>query len=135
MGGTGNDTLVGDTGQDLLIGVDSSIGLGLGEIDLLNGGEETLTALCWVIVRCSTTMANAADQGLGDYAQIVGLESNDLIQLAGSLNDYLLVSGTTVDGQTGTGIFWLGDGSATGEFIALVQDTEVSDTQATFDFV
>ena len=64
----------------------------------------------------------AADtEGLGDYALITDNANKDIIQLKGSSDDYNLVQGFTVDGRTGTGIFFVA-GQSVNELIGLVED-------------
>ncbi|MGF1521374.1 MAG: DUF4347 domain-containing protein [Leptolyngbyaceae cyanobacterium] len=134
-GGTGNDALFGASGIDMLTGVDPNIGRGQGEIDVLTGGADSDRLVLGDQRGVFYDDSNVTYRGFSDYARIVGLASQDTIQLAGTLSDYSLIGNTTVNGQAGTGIFWLGDGSATGEFIALVQGTNIINTQAALTFV
>ncbi|MEM9002637.1 MAG: CAP domain-containing protein [Cyanobacteria bacterium P01_F01_bin.86] len=135
VGGTGNDVLTGGDGNDTLIGVDQTLGRGRGELDVLMGQEHRNMLVLGDENGVFYDDGSTANDGYEDYARIVQMTSKDQIQLAGSLDDYTFMGDVAVNGRTGTGIFWLGDGSTNGEFIALVQDTSIADTQATLTFV
>ena len=96
-GGLGNDQLSGDKGKDILIGVDindttRTILVGINEIDVLTGGKG---ADIFYLGDAISTFYNDGDNlssGANDYAIIRDFnhKENDLIQLHGSLDDYLL---------------------------------------------
>ena len=135
VGGAGQDILTGGTGNDTLVGVDQSAGRGRGELDVLMGQEGQDFLMLGDVAGVFYNDGNISDEGYSDYARIVQMDAQDRIQLAGSLEDYLLRGAVTVDERTGTGIFWRSDSSASGEFIALVQDTGIAETQAALTFV
>lgn len=128
IGGTGNDSLYAGRGNDTLSGVDSTVGLGRGEVDELAGRAGDDLLILGDELNVFYDDGDTSSDGLDDFALIASFVGEDQIQLSGELRDYNFEADFTVAGSTGTGIFWLGDGSATGEFIALVQDTSVADT-------
>lgn len=76
-GGAGNDSLSGGTGKDTLIGVDSAQGLGAGELDTLNGGEQSDT-----FVLGQGTEVFYDDNGNSDFALITDFDlGQDAIQI------------------------------------------------------
>ncbi|MEM9004394.1 MAG: cadherin domain-containing protein [Cyanobacteria bacterium P01_F01_bin.86] len=128
-GGTGDDTLLGGPGIDTLAGAES-IQRGLGEFDTLTGDKagEVLRTDTFILGDADGVFYdddNISSQGLGDFALITDFDIElDLIVLSGSENDYRLEN-FTVGVNSGTGIFWEGDGSGNGELIGLLAAIEV----------
>ncbi|HEY9643409.1 MAG TPA: calcium-binding protein [Coleofasciculaceae cyanobacterium] len=104
FGDTGNDTLAGGGGSDTLTGVDTNFqgNLGRGEIDILVGGAGADRFVVGINGKVLYDDGNnLADgdarnffdgiDGTGDFARIVDFKrSEDVIQLAGSANQYVL---------------------------------------------
>ncbi|MDV3351237.1 family 16 glycosylhydrolase [Leptothoe sp. LEGE 181152] len=111
QGGLGNDQLFGDKGRDSLIGVDINAStrtalVGINEIDILTGGEGA--DIFYLGDTTSAFYDDGDNLSLGeyDYALIsdFNYKQNDLIQLHGSLDDYLLEA-TAEDLEQGIGIY------------------------------
>ena len=125
-GGSGNDLLSGSNGNDILIGVDdNSETSGFGERDTLTGGigNDLFILADRNIVYYDD--GNDLRNGTNDYALITDFNvSNDVIQLQGRAEDFLLGS-APVFGVSGTGLFLdtnsNGVLNTTDELIAIVQ--------------
>ncbi len=104
-----NDTLIGGAGNDTLDGVlDTVTGLSSGkdEVDILIGGGGNNT----FVLGSNKIYYNDGDlfsSGLRDYALIQDFQKNqDIIQLAGKPNDYVLGASPVHNCRgSGTGIF------------------------------
>jgi hypothetical protein len=117
IGGAGNDVVFGDRGSDTVIGVDpGAIAPGLGEIDILTGGNGVVTEGVDVFVlgdaaRPYYDSGNNNDVGFEDYASIQDYNpAEDIIQLHGGSDRYRLdvapeglPPGTAIYYQTGGG--------------------------------
>jgi phospholipase/lecithinase/hemolysin len=105
IGGTGDDSLAGLGGRDRLIGIDpTSPFLGRGEKDELRGG---LDRDLFVLGDEQGAFYNDGvdnQRGIRDYGLIVDLRRGDRIQLAGSLEDYV-IRRTPQTLSTGVGIY------------------------------
>lgn len=94
LGGSGSDYLIGGWGNDTLTGAGDYVydgngvrqSSGYGQIDVLSAGFLDNSSDLFVLGESG----NVYYQGLGndDYANINKFESNDVIQLSGSLTDY-----------------------------------------------
>ena len=116
--------------------MDSDTSRGQGEFDVLMGQEGQDLLVLGDMAGVFYDDGDISSTGYSDYARIVQMDAQDQIQLAGSLEDYRFLGNVTVDNnRSGTGIFWMGDSSAEGELIALVQDTGITATQAALTFV
>ncbi|BAY41396.1 hypothetical protein NIES2111_57920 (plasmid) [Nostoc sp. NIES-2111] len=155
-GGTGNDTLNGGNGNDTLIGAETPGTVpiefriyGIGEIDTLTGGNGSDTFVLGLPglnevgnidsfygSRNRDPGGGLITQGNNDYALITDFNSTqDTIQLAGTINDYVL--GSSGDGlPSGIGIYLTIPDSATNELIAIVQgDTNLSLNASYFTYL
>ncbi|MEH2377229.1 calcium-binding protein [Nostoc sp.] len=93
QGGPGNDILNGGSGNDILIGVfpGSPFPPGLGETDNLTGGAGADTFVLGDAENVFYDDNNITNPGFGDLAIINDFDSSqDVIQLKGSSQDYLL---------------------------------------------
>lgn len=119
LGGDGNDTLLGGTGYDVLSGGDGSDRLtGWGgatnEIDLLNGEQGAD-----IYVLGDVTSVFYVNSQKLDYADILGFQATDKIQLKGLASNYSLGSASSVSvNKSAVGIFTK-NGT---ELIAVVED-------------
>ena len=106
IGRGASDALDGGNGRDILIGVKPTSNLpGFGEIDALTGGKDRDTFVLGNAKKVYYDDGNLGTQGLSDYALITDFKNNDVIQLKGSSDDYLLVDDFKLGATTGTAIF------------------------------
>lgn len=126
FGGSGNDFLGGGNGNDILIGVDDSSEIpGFGERDTLIGGAGNDLFILADDNMVYYDDGNDFRNGTSDYALITDFNiSNDVIQLQGRPEDYLLGS-SPVFGIIGIGLFLdtnsNGIFNTTDELIAIIQ--------------
>lgn len=134
IGLAGNDQLLGGSGNDILIGGDSrSDSLNGDEVDRLIGGKGVDTFVLGDRTQVFYNDGNAATQGLKSYAAIADFSAQDLIQLQGNANQYLLKDKFALWGKVGTGIFLK---NKVNELIGFVEGvSELTLTQADFKFV
>lgn len=124
-GDGGNDTVSGGSGNDFIVGINPSANnFGAGEIDELTGG----TGNDRFVLGNATTVFydDNSNVGLGtnDYALIKDFNPNeDIIQLEGSSNDYLI--GGTAVGINGVGIYYQTGGGS--ELIGVLEDVAFAD--------
>lgn len=91
IGGTGNDLLRGLGGRDRLTGIDpDSPLLGRSEIDTLRGGLDRNRFILGSESGVFYNDGSDGSRGLGDYGLIDDLNRLSQIQLAGSLDDYVI---------------------------------------------
>ena len=142
FGGTGNDTLLGGNGEDRLVGTEH-VNRGRGERDSLTGGDAIdIQADTFVLGDTDGVYYDDGDitsDGHEDFALITDFNASfDILQLSGLATEYRLEA-ITVEGIPGTGIFWEGDGSQTGELIGLLQSVNAASLvltdNAQFEFV
>ena len=98
IGGRGHDTLRGGNGSDALVGVDLSQGFGVGERDVLFGGEGADFFSLGDEMVLYYDDGDLLTDGRNDYALIRDFETGvDRIIIFGSFSDYTLneVSGDT----------------------------------------
>ncbi|MFW6296765.1 MAG: hypothetical protein ACOC04_06200, partial [Halothece sp.] len=136
QGTNGDDTLSGDGGADVLIGVDPNTSLaGLGEIDQLQGGGGADLFVLGDENGAYYDDGDPATLGWNDYALIEDFQSSqsDQIQLYGSANDYSLGTNIPTLAQ-GTAIFF---GENYDELIGVVKDVTglTLDDSSVFTFV
>lgn len=140
IGGTGNDTVYGDRGSDSVIGVETdAIAPGLGEIDILYGGNGEVTKGVDVFVLGDSLTAyynsgNNSDVGLEDYALIEDYNlSEDIIQLHGDSNRYRLDI-APVGLPSGTAIYYQNDSQE--EIIGIIDGvSNITLNESDFSFV
>ena len=89
-----------------MTGVDDSRPLaGIGEIDILTGNGDTDRFTLGDRSQVFYNDGNPDTEGLDDYALITDLTNDDVIQLKGVPDDYVLVENFSIGESTGTGIF------------------------------
>lgn len=122
IGKASSDNLNGGDGVDTLIGVDPQTNQpGLGEIDRLNGGNNSDLFVLGDNRRVYYDDGNAASAGEADYGLILDFSRGDLIVLRGRPSSYRLDETRTLGGQTGTAILLKnGSSPATDEVIGFV---------------
>ena len=121
-GGAGNDVLDGGSGNDILIGVQTEQGRGAGTVDVLTGGGGADTFVLGDRSGTYYMQGGGVASEWGDHALITDFNgSQDILQLNGSANDYVL-------GSLGsdTGIYRDMDGSrslsANDELVGVLQE-------------
>ena len=137
-GGLGNDRLSGDKGKDVLIGVDindttRTALVGISEIDVLTGGRGADIFYLGDAISAFYNDGDNLSSGTNDYAIIRDFnhKEHDLIQLHGSLDDYLLEA-TVEDLNSGIGIYLKTTGQ--NELIGIVENvTNLSLSAQFFD--
>jgi hypothetical protein len=122
IGKASSDLLNGGDGVDTLIGVDPQINQpGLGEIDRLNGGNNSDLFVLGDNRRVYYDDGNAATAGEADYGLIADFSRGDLIVLKGRPSNYRLDETRSLGGQSGTAILLKnGSSSVTDEVIGFV---------------
>ena len=117
-GGKGNDILQGGDGSDILNGVGTEYNVGVGEIDLLNGGNGPDAFILGDKYKAYYDDGDNSTTGFADYGFIKDFNptQGDIIQLSGSASDYTLESFFGL-----TGIFLKTAGN-NDELIGLVDD-------------
>lgn len=139
VGTSGNDLLLGQGGDDVLVGTDTK---GEGEIDGLIGGagqdEFVLGSESAVFYDDDASLT----MGVGDFALIIDFNvADDLIQLSGSADDYSLSSvpdslSEMFPNLDGTAIYRQGsDDVSQDELIGIVYGYDVTDLSSGFEFV
>jgi peptidoglycan/xylan/chitin deacetylase (PgdA/CDA1 family) len=135
-GSAGNDLLVGGSGIDTLIGIDtSSTTAGTGEIDTLTHSGRGDLFILGDTSQVYYNDGNNADSGLTDYAKIVdfSIAAGDVIQLKGKATDYSISTPPTGLGS-GTAIYNNLFGQS--ELIGIVQnESGLSLTASYFSYV
>ena len=86
--------------------VEYSSSPGAGEIDILTGGNGRDTFVLGDINKAYYDDGNPNTQGLLDYALITDFSNEDIIQLNGKANHYLLDETYSLGGSAGTAIFY-----------------------------
>ncbi len=131
VGGYGNDSLSGGAGNDTFNGAETgSLNPGRGEIDILNGGAGNNRFILGDIVggirRVYYNDGLPATNGTNDYARIINFNAGDVIQLAGTANNYAFVAvgGALNQGAAAAdlGIYRTTGVGAAWELIGVVQD-------------
>ena len=79
---------------------------GLGEVDTLTGGKAPDTFVLGDVKNVYYDDHNPSTQGLNDYALITDFSNEDIIQLNGKANKYLLDETYSLGGSAGTAIFY-----------------------------
>ena len=132
FGKTGNDTLIGGAGNDFLAGTDN----GVGEVDVLTGGAGQDVFVLGNAQQAFYDDQNSLTDGSIDYAIINDFQAGeDLIQLSGTANDYVLGS-TSSAAQIYLDSDGSGDFSNADELIAIVDGvTDLSLTDTSFLYV
>jgi Ca2+-binding RTX toxin-like protein len=152
-GGIGNDFLDGGAYNDRLIGIDTSVGYGVGEIDTLIGGAGKDTFVLGDSKRCYYNDGYFFTSGEHDYARIVDfnplvtygynvvtgqsytINLGDTIELNGTASDYQLVE-ILGDNPLNQGSLELSDtaiyrgGGSTSELVGVIQDVSGLDLNA-----
>lgn len=91
-GESGNDLLDGGPGNDILDGVDSTISNpGLGEIDILLGGEGNDRFILGNATKPYYDSSKVLTTGEQDYADVLDFQAGDIMQLHGKSYEYRLV--------------------------------------------
>ena len=121
-GGKGNDSLDGSQGKDILIGVDvAASNPGLGEIDLLTGGNGADRFMLGNATTAFYDDGNTSTAGTNDYALIVDFNVNqDVIYLKGSKTNYRL-DVSPIPSIAGTAVYLDKPGSEPDELIAAIK--------------
>ncbi|MEM9218101.1 MAG: hypothetical protein AAGD25_27635 [Cyanobacteria bacterium P01_F01_bin.150] len=134
IGGGSYDVLIGKAGKDKLIGVDPKDSTpGLWERDIYRGGRDRDKLVLgsrkgYYYDDGDTTLA-----GEYDYAKILGLKAEDVIQLHGDRSEYNLTE-MSLDGKQGIGIY-LTEGQSTDELIGFAKGVSVELVDSTLKFV
>ena len=138
-GTDGSETVKGTLGNDTISGVPaSSTTLGRGTIDTLKGNGGNDTFILGDARGRFYDDGRSLSAGNGDYARITDFNTGDHLQLRGTASDYWLRSGMSLNGTTGTGVYYdtnhnhLWDSND--ELIALVAGSRVM-TSGDFLFV
>jgi hypothetical protein len=134
IGLAGNDQLLGGGGKDTLIGVDpDSTQPNLNEIDRLVGGKGADTFVLGDRGQIFYNDGNAETRGIKSYAAIADFGDQDIIQLKGRANQYLLKTNFSLAGKMGTGIFFKDKVNELIGFVEGVNDLTLN--SANFKFV
>ena len=127
-GGFGNDHLDGGDGNDRLIGVDpnvvgTGVGFGAGEVDTFRGGTGADTFVLGDSMRVYYSDGDPLTTGESDYALISEFNATeDVIELNGSADVYLLDFYTTSSGSINAALIYDPGVEARGELIGILQD-------------
>lgn len=134
MGGADSDILLGRAGPDTLTGVDpNGSDVGMGTIDRLTGGKGFDTFVLGNEIAHFYDDDRVNRRGLKDFAVITDLKRNDIIQLNGTTDDYVLRRSPSTH-YPGTGIFHL-DGDKK-ELIGIITgDMNLSLDSSNFSFI
>jgi Ca2+-binding RTX toxin-like protein len=138
FGGSGNDTLTGGDGEDRLIGVDSGVGFGAGEVDTFTGSTGRDTFVLGDSTRAYYEDGNPLTTGEFDYALISDFNATeDVIQLRGSADVYLLDLFTTTTGTIEAALIYDPGVTARGEVVGILQNvsSDLSLSSGAFTFV
>jgi Ca2+-binding RTX toxin-like protein len=138
FGGSGNDTLTGGDGEDRLIGVDSGVGFGAGEVDTFTGSTGRDTFVLGDSTRVYYEDGNPLTTGEFDYALISDFNATeDVIQLRGSADVYLLDLFTTTTGTIEAALIYDPGVTARGEVVGILQNVsaDLNLSSGAFTFV
>ena len=136
-GDDGNDRLNGDDGNDILNGVNSiDTNLGIGERDILTGGAGSDRFVLGDINSVYYDDRNTTTTGSGDLASITDFNpAEDIIQLRGTLSDYLLEA-RAVGNRTDQFLFLDKPDGEPDELIAIIENIlNFSINSPSFNFI
>ena len=125
-----SETVKGTLGNDVISGVPaSSTSLGRGTIDTLKGNGGNDTFILGDARGRFYDDGRSLSSGNGDYARITDFGTGDHLQLRGAASDYWLRGGMSLNGTTGTGVYYDSNHNhmldTSDELIALVAGSRV----------